>query len=121
MSDENIEKLEKRLIDLAIEGWKFSKLFIRMMNKLDAGEATRYMNQLRYYLENIDSNLAQSQIRLVNLEGQIYDPGMAVTVINAEDFAPEDQLIIDQMLEPVIMGGEGLRRSGTVMLRKAQL
>jgi hypothetical protein len=121
MSESANEKLENSLIDLAIEGWKFSKLFIRMMNKLDAGEAGRYMNQLRYYHENIESNLARANMRLVNLEGQIFDPGMAVSALNAGDFNPEDSLLVDQMLEPIIMGEDGLLRSGTVMLRKAQL
>jgi hypothetical protein len=120
MSDTANEKLETSLIELAIEGWKFSKLFIRMMNKLDAGEAGRYMNQLRYYHENIESNLARANMRLVNLEGQVFDPGMAVTALNAGDFSPEDSLLVDQMLEPIIMGEDGLLRSGTVMLRKAQ-
>ena len=34
--------------------------------------------------------------------------------------SPDDVLLVDQMLEPIIMGPNGLRKQGTVMLRKAQ-
>ena len=32
----------------------------------------------------------------------------------------DDDLVVDQMIEPVVMGREGLLRAGTVMLRKAE-
>ena len=36
----------------------------------------------------------------------------------SEILVPRIELIVDQMLEPIIMGPDGLRRSGVVMLRK---
>jgi hypothetical protein len=44
--------------------------------------------------------------------------GMAASALNIGDFGPDDALLVDQMVEPIIMGPEGLVRSGTVMLRK---
>jgi hypothetical protein len=55
---------------------------------------------------------------LVNLEGQPYDVGMAVSALNLSDFSPDDALVVEQMLEPVIMGSEGLLKGGTVILGK---
>jgi hypothetical protein len=46
---------------------------------------------------------------------------MAATPLNIEDFGPDEILLVDQMVEPVILGSEGVLRTGTVMLRKAQL
>ena len=43
---------------------------------------------------------------------------MAASAINIGDFEPDDVLLVDQMVEPIIMGAEGLRKQGTVMLRK---
>ena len=43
---------------------------------------------------------------------------MAASAINIGDFSPDDVLLVDQMLEPIIMGPNGLRKQGTVMLRK---
>jgi hypothetical protein len=115
-----LAELERSLIDLVIESWRFAKLFVRMINKLDTGEGSRYKNQFRYYIKRLEEILAQSSLRLVNVEGQPYDPGMAATALNLAEFGPDDPLVVDQMVEPIIMGSEGLVRTGTVMLRRAE-
>jgi len=119
--DQYQKNIEQSLIDIAVESWRFSRLFSRLLDKLDAGESSRYVNQHRFYLKRLDENLKQAGIRLVNVEGQVYDIGMAATALNAEDFDPDDNLVVDQMLEPIIMGKEGLVRTGTVILRKVEL
>ena len=114
------ESLEQSLIDVAVESWRFSRLFARVVNKLDAGEAGRYQNQLRYFLKKVEENLESNGLKLVNVEGQPYDAGMAASALNVGDFGPDDLLLVDQMVEPIIMGPNGLRKEGTVMLRKVQ-
>jgi hypothetical protein len=114
------ESLEQSLIDVAVESWRFSRLFARVVNKLDAGEAGRYQNQLRYFLKKVEENLESNGLKLVNVEGQPYDAGMAASALNVGDFGPDDLLLVDQMVEPIIMGPSGLRKEGTVMLRKVQ-
>ncbi len=109
------------LVDLSVESWRFSRLFSRLLSKLDAGEGTRYVNQYRYYIKRVEESLGAAGLRLVNVEGQAYDPGIAATALNLGDFGPDDVLLVDQMIEPIIMGAEGLVRAGTVMLRKAEL
>jgi hypothetical protein len=116
-SADNAER--KALIDISVEGWRFARVFARMISKLDAGEAPRYANQARYFLKKIDDGLEGFGLRIVSLEGQPYDPGMAVSALNIADFGPDDILYIEQMIEPVVMGPEGLVRGGTVMLSKA--
>jgi hypothetical protein len=114
------EDAERALVELAIEGWRFHKLFARALEKLDAGESSRFTNQHRYFLKRIDECLTEAGLRLVNLEGQAYDPGAAATALNLGDFGADDQLVIDQMIEPIVMSDSGLLRTGTVMLRKAE-
>lgn len=110
--------LERSLIEMAVEGWRFARIFSRLVARLDAGEAGRYVNQLRYYQKRLEECLTAHGLTLVNLEGSQYDPGMAATALNIADFAPEDSLLVDQMIEPIIMGPSGLRQQGTVTLRK---
>jgi hypothetical protein len=117
--NERLEILENALIESALEGWRFARVFGRLVTKLDAGEATRYAGQLRYYAQRLEDSLGTAGLSLVNLEGQPYDPGMAATALNVADFGADDRLVVHQMVEPVIMGPEGLRRTGVVMLRKA--
>lgn len=109
---------ERVMVELAIESWRFQKLFGRALAKLDAGESLRFTNQHRYFVKKIDDCLELIGFRLVNLEGQKYEHGSAVSALNVGDFDAEDDLIVDQMIEPVVMGKEGLLRPGTVVLRK---
>jgi hypothetical protein len=113
-------QLDRLLVEIAVESWRFAKLFQRLLAKLDAGDGSRFVNQYRYYLKRLEETLGQAGLRLVDVEGTPYDAGIAATALNAGDFGPEDVLTVDQMVEPIIMGPEGLVRAGTVMLRKAQ-
>ena len=114
------EQLEQSLIDIAVESWRFSRLFGKVVGKLDAGESGRYINQLRYFQKKVEENLDSNGLKLVNVEGQPYDAGMAASALSLGDFGPEDVLLVEQMLEPIIMGPKGLRKQGTVMLRKVE-
>lgn len=118
--DQANENVRTALINISIESWRFAKLFNRALSKLDAGDASRYANQLRYFLKRVDEGLETSGMRLVNLEGHPYDPGVAASALNVADFGPDDRLVVDQMVEPIVMGASGLVRSGTVMLRKVE-
>jgi hypothetical protein len=46
---------------------------------------------------------------------------MAATPLNIEEFDTNDALMVDQMLEPIIMGKDGLVKAGTVILRKVEV
>ena len=119
---EGVAQVDPReiLLDVAIESWRFARLFRRVLSKLDADEAPRYVGQLRYYLKTLGERLEAADLRLVDIEGHPYDPGVAASALNIGDFAPGDVLVVEQMLEPIVMGSDGLVRSGTVMLRKVQ-
>jgi len=112
-------QLEKVLVEIAVESWRFAKLFQRLLAKLDAGDGSRFVSQYRYYIKRLEEALSQAGLRLVDVEGTAYDAGIAATALNAGDFGPDDVLTVDQMIEPIVMGPQGLIRTGTVMLRKA--
>jgi len=106
------------LIDLAVDSWKFAKLFARVISKLDAGEQSRYANQMRFFQKRVESAAEAAGARIVSIEGQPFEPGMAASPLNLEDFEEGDKLYVDQMLEPIVMGSDGVLRTGTMMLRK---
>ena len=114
------EVLMKSFLDLVVEAWRFSKVFERVVMKLDAGEKARYLGQYRWYVKRLEELLANAECKLVNVEEHPYDPGMAVTPLNIDEFDQSDRLIVDQMLEPIIMGKDSLMKMGTVMLRKVE-
>lgn len=114
------EALSNSLMDIAIESWRFGRVFERLLTKLDAGEQTRYQNQFRWFQKRLEESMDSAGMRIVNIEGQMFDPGIAASAINLDEFRAGDQLMIDQMIEPVIMGRQGLLRSGKVMLRRIE-
>jgi len=112
------ETLTKSIIDMAFESWRFVKVFERVLTKLDAGEQARYKGQFRWFIKRIEESLTESGLRMVNVEGLPFDPGIAATPLNIDEFESDDSLVVDQMLEPIIMGNENVIRTGTVTLRK---
>ena len=107
------------LVALTIDSWRFAKSFARLVSKVDVSESVRYESQYRYYMKRLAESLSAAGLRVVNVEGHAYDPGSAVTPLNLSDFDADDLLVVEQMIEPIIMGPDALVRQGTVMLRKA--
>ena len=96
-------------------------MFDRLLTKLDAGEQNRYKSQFRWFIKKVEEALEQAELRIVNVEGHPFDLGMAATPLNIEEFDAMDALMVEQMLEPIIMGKEGLVKTGTITLRKVEL
>lgn len=112
--------LRQPLLEIVIESWRLAKLFQRVIGKLEGAESNRYVNQIRYFQKRVDDTLALLALRLVSLEGHPYDPGMAATPLNIADFGPDDVLVVEQMVEPVLMGPDGVVKSGTILLKRAE-
>ena len=55
-------------------------------------------------------------MRIVDVEGQPYDIGMALSPLNIDDFDPDDHLYVEQMIEPIIMDDNNVLKTGTAML-----
>lgn len=114
------ETMRDVVISMAIESWRFGRVFDRLLTKLDAGEQHRYKGQFRWFIKKVEDALDQAELRIVNVEGHPFDLGMAATPLNIEEFDTKEVLVVDQMLEPIIMGKEGLVKTGTVTLRKVE-
>ena len=114
------ETLAKALLDVAVESWRLGRLLDRLLTKLDAGEQGRYRSQFRWFQRKLEDSLTDTGMRIVNVEDHPFDPGMAATPLNIEEFESNDTLVVDQMLEPIIMGSDGVVRTGTVTLKKVE-
>ena len=119
-TEKSTEDHKEAIINLAIEAWRFAKVFERGITQLNAARAKRHTSQLQLFLKKAEESLEDVGLRIVNVEGQPYDPGMAATPLNIEDFEPDDHLVVNQMLEPIIMDGGSLARTGTVTLRRIE-
>lgn len=112
-----VEKDVDDIVSLAVESWKLVRLFQRALMKLDAADQTRFVGQVRFFQKRVDSILEGRGIHLVTYEGQPFEPGLAASPLNADEFSQiGPQLMITQMIEPVVMGPEGVIKTGAFLL-----
>ena len=115
-----LERTRESLIEIAVEAWRLSKAFESLLNKSSLEEKRKYEGKLIWFQKKLNETLEKLDIRLVNIENKKYDLGMAVKAINLDDFNESDHLYINKMLEPIIIGENGVIKIGTVTLARAK-
>ena len=115
-TQETNELLTKSIVDIVGEMFRFKRVFIKVVGKLEPDDQKKYTSQFAWFTKRVDKAAENAGLSVVDLSGQEYDPGMAVTAMNIDDFEPEDMLFIDQMMEPIIMKGDQVQKAGTVIL-----
>ena len=105
---------------MAVESWRMRGAYNRLADQLDERAKNRFLRQISAYFEKLKDSMESTGLRLVNIEGQRFDPGMAVKSLNMGDFDEGDELIVEQMIEPIVMHDDNIHRMGTVILRKEQ-
>jgi len=118
--DEERDALRESLISIASETFRFQNVFIKAISKLDVLEQNKYLGQYGWFSKKVYKALDRVGLRLVSVAGEFYDPGMAVTPLNLEDFGEDDRLYVEQMMEPIIMSGTDIVRTGTVILGRIE-
>ena len=116
----DIDQIMNSVADIAAETYRLRKVFQRAIRNADPREQKKYLSQFGWFEKKVNQSLEELDLRVVSVEGQPYDPGMAVTPLNLEDFGQEEDLVVAQMMEPVILQGDRLVRMGTVMLERAE-
>ena len=115
-----IEVLTKSVISIASELQRFKTIFMNAMNKLNLEEQKKYISQFSWFEKKVKKALTDAGLLCIDVEGKPYDPGMAVTPLNIDEFEPDDVLYIKQMIEPIIMQGDQLAKMGTVVLGRVE-
>lgn len=110
------EKLKENLVAIATELFRFEKTFKKAISKLEIDDHNKYASQFAWFEKRVTKALDDSGLHLVNIEGQLYDPGMAVTPLNIDEFETDDKLYVEQMIEPIIMSENAVIKTGTVIL-----
>lgn len=116
----NEQRLQENLCTIASELFRFQRVFTKAISKLEQDEQNKYARQFAWFAKKITQALAETGLRMINIEGQIYDPGMAITPLNIDDFAAEDALYVAQMIEPIVMHGDAVYRTGTAILGRIE-
>lgn len=117
---EDYSRLKDNLVTIASELHRFKGVFAKAVSKLDVDEQNKYSSQFQWFSKKVTKALDDAGIKAIILDGQLYDPGMAVTPLNIEDFETEDILYIAQTMEPIIMQDDAVVKTGTVILGRKE-
>ena len=115
-----LETMRENLITIGSEMFRFKRVFGKAISKLDVDEQGKYNSQFAWFTKKVTKALDDSGIRMVGLDGQLYDPGMAVTPLNIEEFETDDVLYVAQTMEPIIMQNDAVVKTGTVLLGRIE-
>ena len=116
--ESNKEKLLKNcIVSMAIEFWRMSKLLEHLIPQLDIKNQSKYISKVSWFVKKTNESLQAIGYHIENYENHSYDPGIPATPINLDEFNDNDDLYVNQMLEPVIMDNDGnVISSGTISL-----
>ena len=110
--------VKEEFLNFTMESWRFCKLFDQLVSKLPVDEQKRYLGRGEWYRKQLSRVIDIIGYKFVDLSGEKYNQGMAVTPLNITEFPTEVILIVDYMIEPIIVDKEGnLVKTGTAMLR----
>lgn len=116
MEDSKYRQMEDSLVSIASEFFRFQGIFEKAISKLGIEDQSKYKSQYAWLSKKVTKALENSELSIVNLEGEFYDPGMAVTPLNLDEFQESDVLFVEQMIEPIVMRGGNVIKTGTVIL-----
>ncbi|MFA6935858.1 MAG: hypothetical protein WCQ75_00785 [Bacilli bacterium] len=116
----NSEDISNIVIDLIVEEYRFMKSYKSLINKLLSDKSQKYLSTYNFHCDKLNEIMNSHNIKYVELEGMKYDDGLSVNPLNIEDFEKNDELIIEQVIEPLLVTkDEGkILKSGTVILAK---
>ncbi len=101
----------ENITNIAIEGWKLSKLQL---------ENDQNRMVVKKFLKHFNSFLAENQIEIIDLTGQVYEPGMAVEVIFTEgkdrEYIQTETII--ETIRPIIIINDQIAKHGQVVTKK---
>ena len=113
------EIVDEKQIQFAVEVWRLAKLTSKMLSKIDSDEQRKYGGQLDWFNKKATEFFQEQGITFANFQiGMPFDAGMPLNPVNIGDFNAEDDLYIEQLLEPVILFEGKVVKQGTVVLGK---
>ena len=108
-------------ISLAVEFWKIINSYERSLVFLPPEHQAKTQAQIRFSAQKLNTLLEDTGVRLVSYEGQVFEPNLPVSAINADEYIDvEDNLVVKQTIEPAVIDGSKVIVMGKVILAKGE-
>ena len=99
MAEHDYEQLQGSLVVIASELFRFQRVFEKAVSKLEIDERNKYKSQYAWFSKKVNKALEEADLKLLNLEGQLY---------------------VLQTIEPIIMKDDRVYKTGTVILGRIE-
>lgn len=104
---------------LASEYWKLLRMLDQAIDLAPPKTKNRLQAQARYAQSRLHAILDEKDMRIISFEGRTYEPNLAASAINADDFPGENDLIVEMTLEPAVMVDMTVLKTGKVYLMRS--
>ena len=119
MQQNNHQPPEDIALSLAVESWRFSQVMQKAIHELPESRQGRYNSRLEWYIKKLKDTLEALSCHIEDYAERKFEAGMPLTVLNLDEFQEDDEIIIEAMIEPAIIGNDGtVIKTGTAMGRK---
>lgn len=115
VAGENLQMSIAAACELATECWRLSKLnkasFLYTNDRLVLERSVRRLNEM---LDSVG-------VRLIDIAGTTYDPGIAAEVleVQVDNSLPSDASVVEETVLPTVMCNGKVVQAGQIVVRKA--
>lgn len=113
-------KMINSFATLAGDYWRLLRSYERLIAESAPENHNRLKSNYRNAERRLTTALDENNIKIISYEGKSYTPNLAVTVVNGDEFDDNEELIINQMMEPTVMLGERVLSMGKAILSKKE-
>ncbi|MBR1646950.1 MAG: hypothetical protein IJ685_09265 [Selenomonadaceae bacterium] len=118
------EKNFVAVVELLAEGWRMNQFMEKFAARiLDEKIRRKFSNQVTRFDKKISALTETFGLEIVDFTGAEFETGLPVAPINLADFAADEDLIVETMIEPTIKvanSTEIVRRGAAVLRRQVK-
>lgn len=103
-------------VQLCVEFWKLAKAAAKTVELLDETQGRKLSSQIKFSERQLATLAAGLEIKIVDFDGEDFHPGLAASADNEDDFEAETDLVVTKTLEPAIVSGMSVLKSGRVLV-----
>lgn len=103
-------------VELAAEYWKLLRAFERAIDLAPESAQQRLSSQKKYSEGRLNQLAEQAGIKILSYDGYDFELNLPVTALNADEIGPDERAVVERTLEPTIMAGSAVVKTGKVFV-----
>ncbi|GAB5426656.1 MAG: hypothetical protein Devi2KO_01150 [Devosia indica] len=119
MIERQIDDRTVDMAELAVEFWKLLRNYERVLDAAPENQKAGLAAQAKYGGRRLALILERNGMHVETFDGAIFSTNLPVAAVNGDEFI-DGSPVVDQTLEPAIVVGTTVIRTGRVFLRAEQ-